>query len=111
MSLLNRKNMLWEGSRMFLPEHRQQLQILRNKHHKQKLPSLTEDQMDELNWLLQEALHAESAVILDYVEEEQHQSFCGFIEKVNAYEGYLEVVNGQEKRKIAFNHIYRMTIA
>lgn len=110
MSLLNRKNMLWEGSRMFLPEHREQLQALREKQNKKNAPRLANDQIEELNWTLQEALHHESPVILEYVEGEQLQSFCGFIEKVNPYERSLFIVNGTEKRSIATDQIYRITI-
>lgn len=110
MSLLNRKNMLWEGSRMFLPEHREQLQTLREEKHQKSVPLLSKDQIEELNWTLQEALHSESPIIVEYAEGKQLQSFCGFIEKVNPYDRSLQIVNGQEKRKIFTDHIYRITI-
>lgn len=101
--------MLWEGSRMFLPEHREQLQTLRKERNDKEFPELAEDQIEELNWLLQEALHSESPIILDYAKGKQFQSFCGFVEKVNTYEGYLQMVNGQDKRKISLDDIYRIT--
>lgn len=109
MSLLHRKNRLWEGSRMFLPEHREQLQTLRKKQQEKTLPELAEDQIEEFNWLLQEALHLESPIILDYIKEKQCQSFCGFVEELNTYESYLLIVNGQEKRKIFLDEIYHIT--
>ncbi|OIR61271.1 hypothetical protein BLL41_12500 [Bacillus sp. FMQ74] len=49
---LKRGNLLWEGSRMFLPEHKQSL--LERKRHKQKLqkPILDSDKLEEMNQTL-----------------------------------------------------------
>src|SRR5690606_6455815 len=102
MSLLNRKNMLWEGSRMFLPEHREQLRAKRKKNEEWELPERSEDQIEEMNWLLNEAIYHELPITLDYLEGNQLQSFCGFVEKVNPDEKSLWMVNGKEKRKIPF---------
>lgn len=102
--------MLWEGSRMFLPEHREQLQAMRKENRSEKLFELAEDRIEELNWSLQEALHYESPIILDYVDGEQFASFCGFIEEVNTHKGYLNMVNGKEKRRISLTNLYRVTL-
>lgn len=49
---LKRGNLLWEGSRMFLPEHKQSL--LERKRLKQKLqkPILDPDKLEEMNQTL-----------------------------------------------------------
>lgn len=106
---LDRKNMLWEGSRMFLPEHRQQLQDMRKKSQAQTLPELALDRIEEINWLLKEALHHEFPFVIDYIDHHQLTSFCGFIEQINQYEGWLLAVNGEEKRKIFFTQLYHLS--
>lgn len=110
MSLLYRKNMLWEGSRMFLPEHREQLQVQQKKSEEWELPERSEDQNEEMNWLLSEAIDHEFPITLEYFVENQLQSFCGFVEKVNRDEKFLWIVNGKEKRKVPFAAVYRMTL-
>jgi len=111
VSLLDRKNMLWEGSRMFLPEHREQLQRLRKQQNKKSVPHLAPDQIEEFNWTLQEALHNEVAIIVEYLDKEgQPQTFCGFVENVNPTQQSLLIINGQEKRNILMNCICNITI-
>ncbi|SFI95966.1 YolD-like family protein [Thermoflavimicrobium dichotomicum] len=106
MSILYRKNMLWEGSRMFLPEHREQLL----KHYKQQQtftpPILTEEAWQEINRLILEGLEGEFPLLIQYVEHKRPQQFCGFIEKIDPHERWIKVVNGQLIRIIHFDQIY-----
>lgn len=105
---LFRKNLLWEGSRMFLPEHREQLETMRNKQSDFTLPEFTEDHWREVDQLIQESLHSEHPLLIHYVREKQQQCFCGFVQKVNVFERWLILANGQEQRKILFQQLYEV---
>lgn len=108
MSILNRQNMLWEGSRMFLPEHREQLQ----KHYQQSKefipPYLDEQALEEINRLILEGLEGEHPLLIYYVENKESQQFCGFIVRIHPHERWLKIVNGRITRTIHFDTIYRV---
>ncbi|ADP32961.1 YolD-like family protein [Bacillus atrophaeus] len=66
---LKRGNLLWEGSRMFLPEHKESL--LARKRHKQKLkkPILDPDKLEEMNQTVCEAMEYAQEVTISYFED------------------------------------------
>ncbi|MDP0941904.1 YolD-like family protein, partial [Klebsiella quasipneumoniae] len=49
---MQRGNNLWEGSRMFLPEHKQALLKWQKEQEKQTKPELDEQQLEEMNRML-----------------------------------------------------------
>jgi hypothetical protein len=83
---MNRLNKLWEGSRMILPEHREQyLDFRRGLGHRTR-PEYDEQQMEMINEMLQEALS------LDYPV-----TFCLYQEGLErTVEGSLLNVSGQK---------------
>lgn len=105
------QNKRWEGSRMFLPEHREQLNHIRSQHQKWEPPSLAEDQIAEMNWLLQEAIMQEIPAIITYHENNnQKQSFCGWIDLIPTNQPWLILRNGREKRKIHLTQIVHIEL-
>ncbi|RAL25598.1 YolD-like family protein [Thermoflavimicrobium daqui] len=108
MSTLDRKNKLWEGSRMFLPEHRKNLLEHYQEAQTFTPPILSDEAWQEINRLIIEGLHDESPLLIYYVKQKSAQQFCGFIEKVNPYEHWLKVTNGQTTCTIHFKNIYRV---
>lgn len=108
VSDLHRKNLLWEGSRMFLPEHREQLQQTRQKSQRHPLPMVAADQLEEWNWLLQEAHYQEFPLAFHYLQDGEQQACCGFIEQVDQQAGTIVVVDGAHKVRISLAHVYRI---
>jgi hypothetical protein len=53
---LKRGNLLWEGSRMFLPEHKQALLQRQNQKQKVKRPTLDDHQLAEMDDLICETM-------------------------------------------------------
>jgi hypothetical protein len=104
--ILDRKNMLWEGSRMFLPEHRQALVEQRNRANDFTPPELDDDRWMEINRLILEALHGDFPLLIRYVENHRPQERCGFIQKINPHERWLCLADGRDLRTIPFASIY-----
>lgn len=103
--ILDRKNLLWEGSRMFLPEHRQALLEQRRKAEEFTPPELDESQLEYMNYLLQEAMEEEKPVVITYATQYAPEQFCGFIDKVDPYEKMIQLSNGSCKKQISFGKL------
>ncbi|MGG3573821.1 YolD-like family protein [Bacillus gobiensis] len=66
---LRRGNMLWEGSRMFLPEHKEAL-LQRKQMQKKKIrPALDFDQLEEMDRILHEAMEFAKPIQVTYFQE------------------------------------------
>lgn len=104
--ILRRQNLLWEGSRMFLPEHREYLLQQQKTHQRFTLPELCEDRLEEINHLIQSAWENDTPILLYYVENHQAKEICGFIEKIHLDEHLLQVANGRSKKTIRFSQIF-----
>ncbi|MXQ53802.1 YolD-like family protein [Shimazuella alba] len=99
---LDRKNLLWEGSRMFLPEHRRALLQQRKNATKLAVPKIDEQQLETMTYILQEAIEYEQPVLATYVTTYEVTCFCGFVDKVNQMEKYIQLSNGSQTEKIPF---------
>ncbi|MBD1373112.1 YolD-like family protein [Hazenella sp. IB182357] len=106
--ILNRKNKLWEGSRMFLPEHRAALQQQRQAAQKFTPPILNEDQLAEMNWTLSEALAEGFPLIIYDVKRDRSRQQSGFVQQINLQHRWLLLVNGGTTTKVALDTIYRV---
>ncbi len=108
MSILNRQNMLWEGSRMFLPEHREKLQKYYQQSKEFVPPKLDEQALEEINRVILEGLEGEHPLLIYYVKNKKPQQFCGFIVRIHSHERWLKIANGRITRTIHFDTIYRV---
>jgi hypothetical protein len=109
MSKLDRKNILWEGSRMFLPEHRKALLEQRKKATKLTPPILDEQQLEAITYILQEAIEYEQPVLATYVTTYEKACFCGFVDKVDVMQKYIQLSNGSQVQKIPFHLLIDVT--
>ncbi|MBA4492772.1 YolD-like family protein [Paenactinomyces guangxiensis] len=98
----DRKNMLWEGSRMFLPEHREALLKQRRRAEEFTPPELDESQLEYMNYILREALEEEKPVLVTYAAKYSREQFCGFVDKVDPYSRVIRLSNGDCKKQIPF---------
>lgn len=109
MSKLDRNNILWEGSRMFLPEHRHALLQQRKDAEKLVPPILDEQQLEAITYILQEAVEYEQPVLATYVTAYERTSFCGFVDKVDTMGKYIQLSNGSQVQKIPFHLLIDVT--
>lgn len=105
-SLLNSKNLLWEGSRMVLPEHREALLARRKKQAEWNPPELAEDALEEIDQVLLEALNGDFPVLVQYVKNRRPHQLCGFIEKLHPHERWMKIANGHYEELIPFSAVY-----
>ncbi|WP_044642169.1 YolD-like family protein [Risungbinella massiliensis] len=105
---LHRGNLLWEGSRMFLPEHREMLMEQRQKKREYQAPELSEDQWEEMSYLLQEALAEGRPLLVTYATRYAPEQFCGFVEKVDQWRQQIQICNGEQEKVIPFAKLLGM---
>ncbi|SEM68651.1 YolD-like family protein [Lihuaxuella thermophila] len=103
--ILNRKNLLWEGSRMFLPEHREALLEQRRQAEEFVPPELDESHMEMINYILQEAIEEEKPVVVTYAEKYAPGQFCGFVDQVDPYNQVIQLSNGTCRKQISFQKL------
>jgi len=77
---LKRGNLMWEGSRMMLPEHIQALRERKRKAEQDAPPSLTEDDLTELGILAMDSLHYALEVKVLYWVDGTNQEMIGVID-------------------------------
>ncbi|MEB3101225.1 YolD-like family protein [Ferviditalea candida] len=88
---LKRGNLLWEGSRMMLPEHREQLLEYRRKQKEFQVPELDEDQISKINRMLAEAVREKRPVTAVCIGLYGPEAFSGYVKRVNPAKKRLEI--------------------
>lgn len=83
---LQRGNKLWEGSRMFLPEHKQALLKWQKEQEKQAKPELDEQQLEEMNHMLISACRLRVPVTVRFFEAGNFFTATGTITKFRSLE-------------------------
>lgn len=110
MSKLDRTNILWESSRMFLPEHREAILKQRKEATRFVPPELDEQVLEEMSYTLQEALELEQPVLVAYASEYEALQFCGFIDKIDSQEKCIQLSNGSIRKKVSFPNLINVEI-
>ncbi|NEU31158.1 YolD-like family protein [bacterium LRH843] len=105
MNGLKRGNVLWESSRMFLPEHKEQLLKRKKQQQEYKIPELGEDKLKEINESIMESICFDQALTIFYAAEYGEATFFGKVVKVNHLERWLKVKNDRETIALSFETI------
>lgn len=53
---------IFESMRLVLPEHREMMERMKQQMHVHKAPSLSEDEMQEMQYAIDEAIHGEKTI-------------------------------------------------
>lgn len=88
---LKRGNLLWEGSRMFLPEHREQLLERRRNRREFRMPELDEDWLNEISRTLSESLEYQHPITIVYGTKYETQQVTGVVRRINPYDGWVQL--------------------
>ncbi|MBS4209680.1 YolD-like family protein [Bacillus sp. FJAT-50079] len=104
-------NLLWESSRMMLPEHREQLLKERRKWEEFHLPILDEQQLAEINIMIAQAFEQKQVITITYAKKYQPASFCGLIQKINTNEASLKISNDKDTLTLFFEQILHVEFA
>ncbi len=74
---------------MFLVEHREAILKQRKEAARFIPPELDEQALEEMSYILQEALELEQPVLATYAGEYEEKQFCGFIDKIDTLGKYI----------------------
>ncbi|MGE6629428.1 YolD-like family protein [Bacillus sp. NPDC077027] len=98
-------NIMWESSRMMLPEHREQLldQKRREKEYAPPIPSY--DQLEEMNLLITQSIAEDQAILITYVSLGKKQQFWGWIKTIHYENQCLKMVNDEDILFLSFEQI------
>lgn len=77
---LKRGNLLWEGSRMFLPEHKQALIQRQSQKQKVKRPTLDDQQLAEMDDLICEAMAENKTLCFIHHENGAYKTLVGNVQ-------------------------------
>ncbi|WP_445487412.1 YolD-like family protein [Niallia sp. 03133] len=105
-------NLMWESSRMMLPDHREQLLKERRKQEEFQLPILDDDQLEEINRVIVKSIEQERTVTITYAEKYGTAEFWGKIQKVDVNEGWLRLkINDEDNLSLSFKRILQVEIS
>lgn len=105
---MQRGNLLWEGSRMILPEHRKRLLEYRDqvdraaKYHR---PSWDEQQLEEFQHLLSWAIGEEREVTLRYYTQYGPCEVAGRVKRIDSICKQILIDTTREKQWIKIEEI------
>jgi len=107
---LKRGNLLWEGSRMFLPEHREQLLERRRSRREYHIPELDEEWLTGINRALSDSLAYGKAITIEYITKYETQLATGIVRQIDPYNGWVKLVcmsadDGEQAVQIALKRI------
>lgn len=107
---LKRGNLLWESSRMMLPEHKEAL-LERNRKQKELPPPLLgEDQLVELNHVILQSVDHDLAVTITYATREYPKQFWGWITKVDPQQRFIKIINDKDILTVKFEFILNVEL-
>lgn len=89
MNHLKRGNMLWEGSRIILPEHREALLDLQREKQKRSRPNLDEDQLSLINHVIMASLYSKSEIVLTVYTPTDELKLIGYVVRVEQHKEKL----------------------
>lgn len=102
---LKRGNLLWEGSRMMLPEHKEALLERKRKQKEFTPPLLGEEQLIELNHVILQSIEHDLAVTITYATKKEAKEFWGWITKVDPQQHFIKIINDNDTLRVKFENI------
>lgn len=98
-------NLLWESSRMMLPEHVSMLHNQRQKQRQKKKPILDMQAIEELEYKLQQLFHQKKEAKVTVFGEYTNRVYTGCIEKIEPLTRMIKLTNQDEFFWISFDDI------
>ncbi|MFB1051423.1 YolD-like family protein [Paraliobacillus sp. JSM ZJ581] len=104
-------NMMWESSRMILPEHKAILKRHQNKQKKYEKPKFDEQELAQLSEDISFAFYKQHEVKIVTYHPQQFIYYTGKIEKVNTQQDTIKIVNNEKEDWISFYDVLSVTIS
>jgi hypothetical protein len=104
MNLKDRGNKKWTA--MMLIEHRKRLKELKKSEKDREKPILDDQEKEEINYKLQQAVQKKLPVEIKYYEDKRFKTISGVIKKVNSNRKEIIIPEkGGEQQKISLNNL------
>lgn len=82
-----------------LPEHKELLQQWRTSQDDIEHPVLDQSRIDEIDMLIREYMAQRSPVTVSYMNQNRLNTFNGFIQKCDPYQGVVILVDSYNERE------------
>ncbi|OEH94545.1 YolD-like family protein [Bacillus solimangrovi] len=99
------KNLMWESSRMMLPEHKQRIQQHQKELLKRNRVILDEQRLAEFSQIISDALNQNSLIKIQVFHPYHDSYFTGKIERILLEHKQIKLVNSNDVEWINFNDI------
>lgn len=109
---MQRGNLLWESSRMILPEHRRKVMEYRNEVKRKTLyqrPNWDEQQLEEFQRMLSWAIGEHRQVTLRYYTKDGPRQIEGMVIKIDTINGKILIQSTDTKEAINIKEILAIT--
>nr|MDH3177267.1 YolD-like family protein [Bacillus pumilus] len=98
-------NLMWESSRMMLPEHREQLLAQKRQKKKYTPPPLSTDQPEEMNFLITQSITEDQAICVTYAEAGRKEQFWGRVKAIHYETQRIKIVNDEDVLNLSLQQI------
>ncbi|CQR48202.1 YolD-like protein [Paraliobacillus sp. PM-2] len=102
-------NIMWESSRMILPEHKAILRKHQKEQKKYERPIFDEQQLAQLSEEVSLAFYKQSEVQIETYHPQQSIYLTGEIKKIDQQQQAIKIVNNEMVDWISFNDVLRIT--
>ncbi|WP_256846889.1 YolD-like family protein [Paenibacillus sp. Pae108] len=90
-------NLMWESSRMIIPEHKEAINRHRKESGRKQRPVLDEQRQQDLGYAIGEAMANQRAVTLVLFGEYEDREVTGTVEKVDRQLRRMKVITGPDE--------------
>ncbi|AMM97788.1 YolD-like family protein [Bacillus pumilus] len=98
-------NLMWESSRMMLPEHREQL-LAQKRKKKEYIPlPLSTDQLEEMNFLITQSITEDQAICVTYAVEGRKEQFWGWVKAIHYETQRIKIINDEDVLNLSLQQI------
>ncbi|MBR0582991.1 YolD-like family protein [Bacillus altitudinis MN12] len=98
-------NIMWESSRMMLPEHREQLLAQKRKKKEYTPLPLSSDQLEEMNVLITQSITEDQAIWVTYVSSGMKAQFWGWVKAIHYETRRMKIVNDEDVLNLSLHQI------
>ncbi|MCY8104004.1 MULTISPECIES: YolD-like family protein [Bacillus] len=102
-------NLMWESSRMMLPEHRELLLDKRRKEREFRQSKLSDDQLDEINRIILQSINEDRAITITYASAYEKKHFWGWVTQVKQHQ--LKIINDEDAITIPYQQIISVELS
>lgn len=103
-------NVMWESSRMVIPEHKEALLRHQKERTKRERPELDEQSFEEISRIIQEAAETGHPIRLVVFDPYQDVEVVGQVQMIDPYEQRIRLAHDGKKTWVTFGDVMSVEI-